>query len=427
MRRVVITGIGLVTGLGVGTAATWAGLVAGQSAVGPLRNIDATSLRTQVGAEIANLNAREFVANRRLIRTMTRGDVLSMAGAVSAVRDAGIDLGALDPTRVGVYAGGNKEVADLMHFREAMVGARGADGVADIRTFGEIAPSLVYPLFFIEGLPAAPLFYISDAYGAKGANTYFSGTADAGATAVGRGYRAVRRGEADVVLAGGFDDATSWWNLTKFDGLGVLTGRNELGARAFQPYDRDRDGAAFGEGAAFFVLEAHEAALARGARCYAEVTGFGSTFDGYQTLAPRPDGQPLAQAIGAALREAACPPEAVGYVATHGCGTILGDRSETRGLRRAFGAAVGQLAASSVKAATGHLCAAAGALNVGVAALALHHQVAPPTLHLAHPDPECDLDWIPNEARAIRTDHALALARGLEGQNVALALRAIES
>ena len=427
MRRVVITGIGLVTGLGVGTAATWAGLVAGRSAVGPLRGIDPSSLRTQIGAEIAALNVREFVANRRLIRTMTRGDVLSMAGAVSAVRDAGIDLGAQDSERAGLFVGGNKEVADLMHFREAMVAARGEDGVADIRAFGEIAPSLVYPLFFIEGLPAAPLFYISDAYGLKGANTYFSGTADAGATAIGRGYRAVRRGEADIVLAGGFDDATSWWNLTKFDGLGVLTGRNELGAGAFQPYDRDRDGAAFGEGAAFLVLEEREAALARGARSYAEITGFGSAFDGYQTLTPRPDGQPLAHAIGAALREASCPPEAVGYVATHGCGTVLGDRSETRGLHAAFGAAAGRLAASSVKAATGHLCAAAGALNVGIAALALHHQVAPPTLHLMHPDPECDLDWIPHEARAIRTEHALALARGLEGQNVALALRAIAS
>jgi 3-oxoacyl-[acyl-carrier-protein] synthase II len=198
-----------------------------------------------------------------------------------------------------------------------------------------------------------------------------------------------------------------------------------LGARAVQPYDRERDGTAFGEGAAFVVLEEREAALARGATAYAEVTGFGSAFDGQQTLTPRPDGEPLARAIGAALREASSAPEEVGYVATHGCGTPLGDRSETRGLRAAFGMAAGRLAASSVKPATGHLSAAAGALNVGVAALALRHQVAPPTLHLEHPDPECDLDWVPNGARAIQTGQALALARGLEGQNVALALRAV--
>ena len=424
MRRVVITGIGLVTALGVGTPATWDGLVAGKSAIGPLSGIDPSSLRTKIGAEIATLNAREFVANRRLIRSMTRGDLLSMAGAVSAVRDAGLDFADQDTTRVGLFVGGNKEVANPMHMLDAVLASRAEDGTADIRKFGEVAPTSVYPLFFIEGLPAAPLFYISDAFALKGANTYFSGTADAGSTAIGRGYRAVKRGEADIIIAGAFDDATSWWNLTKFDGLGVLTGRNELGARAVQPFDRDRDGAAFGEGAAFLVLEEREAAQARGATIYAEISGFGSAFDGYQTLTPRPDGQPLAHAIAAALREAGVTPDEVGYAAVHGCGTVLGDRSEARGLHEAFGASAGQLAASSVKPATGHLCAAAGALNIGVAALALHHQVAPPTLHLDNPDPACDLDWIPNEARSIKTGHALALARGLEGQNVALALRA---
>lgn len=425
MRRVVITGIGLVTPLGIGAAATWDGLVAGKSAIGPLQAIDASSLRTQIGAEITGLNARDFVANRRLIRSMTRGDLLSMAGAVSAVRDSGLDFANQNTERVGLFVGGNKEIADPMHMLDAVLVARGEDGVGDIRKFGENAPTSVYPLFFIEGLPAAPLFYISDAYGLKGANTYFSGTADAGATAIGRGYRAVKRGEADIMIAGGFDDATSWWNLTKFDGLGVLTGRNELGAGAVQPFDRDRDGAAFGEGAAFVVLEEREAALARGARVYAEVTGFGSAFDGYQTLTPRPDGQPLAHAIGAALREAGTTPDQVGYAAVHGCGTVLGDRSETKGVRTAFGAAADHLAASSVKPATGHLCAAAGALNFGVAALALHHHVAPPTLNLHNPDPACDLDYVPHEARAIQTREAIALARGLEGQNVALALRAV--
>lgn len=427
MRRVVITGIGLVTPLGIGVGETWAGLIAGRSAIGPLRAISPASFRTKIGGEIDGLNARDFVTNRRLIRSMTRGDVLAMAGAVSAVRDSGLDFEARDIERVGLYVGGNKEVCSLSHFSDAVLASRRDDGYADILAFGEIAPRSVYPLFFVEGLPAAPLFYVSDAYGLKGANTYFAGTADSGATAIGRGYRAVRRGEVDIVLAGGFDDATSSWNLGKFDALGVLTGRNERGARAYQPYDRDRDGAVFGEGAAFVVLEEREAALARGARCYAEITGHGSAFDTSRPVTPRPDGEPLAQAIAAALREAACAPEEVGYVATHGCGTVLGDRSETRGLRAAFGPSADQLAASSVKPATGHLSAAAGALNVGVAALTLYHGIAPPTLHLEHPDPECDLDWIANEARDVRAACAVALARGFEGQNVAVALQAVAS
>jgi 3-oxoacyl-[acyl-carrier-protein] synthase II len=256
------------------------------------------------------------------------------------------------------------------------------------------------------------------------ANTYYAGTADAGAAAIGSAFRAVRRGEVDVAIAGGFDDATSWWNMSKFDTMGILTDENELGSQACRPFDVDRSGAVLGEGSAFLVLEDAEHAASRGAKAYAEITGFGSAYDAYGLLTPDPSGRPVATAIRSALRDASSAPAEVDYVVTHGCGTKAGDLSEARALRDVFGGG-GAPAASSIKPATGHLVGGAGALNAAVAVLALHHQALPPTLNLETPDPACEgVDWVTGESRPAQPGLALALARGLEGQNVALVVRA---
>jgi 3-oxoacyl-[acyl-carrier-protein] synthase II len=225
-------------------------------------------------------------------------------------------------------------------------------------------------------------------------------------------------------VAGGFDDASSWWNMTKFDTLGILTQRNDLGAGACRPYDVERSGTVLGEGSAFLVLEPAEDAEARGARAYGEVVGLGNAYDSRRLITPEPDGGSLARAIRAALREADSAPEDVDYVATHGSGTLPGDPSEARALRDVFGED-GGLAASSVKPATGHLIGGAGALNAAVAALALRHGALPPTLNLEQPDLDCEgIDWVPRESREAEVGVALALGRGLEGQNVAVAIRA---
>jgi 3-oxoacyl-[acyl-carrier-protein] synthase II len=419
MRRVVITGVGVCTALG-DTDATWAALLEARSAVSEIRRFDTSSLRARLGAEIDDL-PEEPTITRRARRLMTRNDVLAMVGTGMAVRDAGL---APDAARTGLFLAGNKETCEPDHLLAAALEARNGDGRVDLQRFGTRARASVHPLFYLEGLQAASLFYVSQAYGLTGANTYFAGTAEASAGAIGRAFRAIRRGEADTAIAGGFDDPVAWWNFSKLDGLGLLTGRNELGARACRPFDADRDGTVLGDGAAVLILEERGAALRRGARAYAEVTGFGSTWDADRLLAPDPTGQPVADAITGALEEAATSADAVGYVAAHGSATRLGDASETGALRRAFGAHAARLAVSTVKPATGHLVAAAGGLNVAVAALALHHGAAPPTLNLERPDPRCALDWIPHEARAIRTRHALAVARGLEGQTVAVALQA---
>jgi 3-oxoacyl-[acyl-carrier-protein] synthase II len=422
MRRVVITGIGIASCLGVGTEETWQGLLAGASGIRRISAFDPTGLQTELGAEIDGFDAKPFVENRRALRNMTRNDQLAVVGAALAAQDAGF-AGADGSAEVAaLYLGGNKETSHPDRMVDAALAARAEDGSVDMATMGTEGAKRFYPLFYVEGLQAAALFYISQAYGMQGANTYFHGTADAGATAIGQAQRAVRRGEAEIAIAGGFDDATSWWSMAKMDGLGVLSRRNDLGDAACRPYSADRDGTVLGEGAAFVVLEEAQRAAERGATVYAEVAGVGAGFDSAGLLTPAPDGEGVVHALRAALRDAGAAPGDVGYIAAHGCGTRRGDASEAAAIRAVFGDEPPM--ASSVKPATGHLVAGAGALNVAVAALALHHGVVPPTRNLDEVDPACaGVDWVPAGAREAEVDVALAIARGLEGQDVVLAMR----
>lgn len=422
MSGVAVTGVGLVTALGVGTEETWAALLEGRSGVDTIRAYDPSSLHTQLAAEIGDFDPQQF-ADRRALRTMTRNDQLAVAAATVAMRDAGLEKFE-DGHRAGLFVGSSKEASDPVPVLEATLTARNPDGSTDMRRLGENASSLFYPLFYVEGLQAASLFYISHAYGLMGANCYFAGGAESSAIAVGRAFRAIRRGEVDVALAGGWDDGSFWWNMVKYDTLGILTERNDLGAGACRPWNVDRDGAVLGEGGAFLVLESTEAARRRGATPYAEITGFGSAYDTYRLITPDPEGRSLSRAIESALSEAGSSPAEIAYVAAHGSGTKLGDASEARALQRVFGSN-GGAATGSVKPATGHLLGGAGALNAAVAALAIARGAIPPTLNLQSPDPAFKLDWVTGEARETEVGQALAVARGLEGQNVALAMRAI--
>jgi 3-oxoacyl-[acyl-carrier-protein] synthase II len=402
----------LLTPLGIED--TWEKLVAGDSAVGPIEGYDVSSLRTQVGAEITSLKARDYV-DRRAMRTMTRYDLLSTVGGVLAMRDAGLETVDDPEGRFALYTASGKEISEPEHFEQAAVAVRGEGGVVDMQRFGELAFEQVHPLFYIEGLQGASLFYLSDAYMMRGPNTFFAGAAEAGLTAVGSGYRAIRRGEADIALAGGGDAPVSWWNMSKIDSVQLTTANGVC-----RPYDVERDGTAMGEGGAFVVMEELEAAQTRGAHIYAEIIGFGSSTDIEHMLTPDPTGRPLADAIRSAIPNG----DKIDYIATHGSGTQLGDSSEAHALRDTFGGSAP--AASSIKAATGHLGAAAGAANAVVAALAIDRQLLPPTLNLKNIDPACaGIDWVIDQAREAPVREALALARGFEGQNVALALRAV--
>jgi 3-oxoacyl-[acyl-carrier-protein] synthase II len=395
--------------------------MAGSSAVGEIEGFDASSLRTSIGAEIRDLEPKEIVdkQQRRSLRKMTRNDVLALVGSILAVRDSGLELTDDPEGRNALFVGSNKEICSPNHLLEPAVAARRDDGQVDIRRFGEVAQSEVYPLFFLEGLQAAPLFYVSEAFGLRGPNTFFAGGAEAGMTAVGRAFRAIKRGEADVAIAGGYDDAVSWWSMCKFDAFGVMSPSNELGAGACRPYDENRDGTVLGEGAALLVLEELDAAKARGARIYAELKGFGTGEDTHGLISPDPEGRGLRLAIQRSMDEAGLAPSAIDYVAAHGSGTEKGDVGEARALSSVLedGAAV-----SSVKPATGHLIGGAGPLNVAIAALAVHDGAVPPNLNLEQPDPACDGLELVREARELPVQNALAVARGFEGQNVILAV-----
>ncbi|MFE2417299.1 beta-ketoacyl-[acyl-carrier-protein] synthase family protein [Streptomyces hokutonensis] len=423
-RRVVVTGIGLLTALGEGAAATWEGLLAGRSGIGPLRGYDPAPLRTRIGAQLADFRPERFI-HRRSLRMLCRGDQLGVAGASLALDDAGLggeeELG----YRAGLFLGSGKDMPRMDALADGLVSVAGPDGTVDLDRLGRTASSVLAPLFYVEGLQPAALFHISSRHGIRGANDFFAGTADAGSFAIGRAMRAIRRGEADVAVAGGYDEPTSWWTMSKMDGLGVLTGRNELGERAFRPFDREHDGSVFGEGAALLVLEEREHALARGARVYAEIDGFGAGTDCVRPPSSHPRGRGLARAVGHALKDAGRDP-VTDFVAAHGCATVQGDTSEIAALKDALGDTAKAAAITSVKPQTGHLVGAAGALNTAVAALALHHGTIPATLNLEEPAPGCDLDCVRGTPRDASPRTALALARGLEGQAVALSLRGFQ-
>lgn len=428
-RDVVVTGIGLVTALGIGHERSWTAMIAGDCGVGPLTGFDTSTLRTRWGAEIADFDPTRF-ASRRTLRSTTREDQLAMAGVSLAVADAGVDPSSVDPERVGLFLGGNKEISAPHHLLEGALAVRDEQGRATEAALGRSMDSSFYPLFYVEGLQAAALFYASQQHGIKGVNGYFHGTAEAGLTAIGRAVDAVRSGECEQAVAGGADSPVGFWPMSRMDGLGVLSQGTDAGD--FRPYDVARSGSLLGEGSAMLLVESAESARRRGARTYCRVAGFGSAFDVGGLIAPDPSGKPLTMAAVAAGRQAgwgrlgtaSLDQISVDYIATHGCATALGDASEARGLRSALGESADHTVASSVKPAIGHLVGAAGAANAVVTALALHHGEVPPTLNLSDVDPTCDLDWVPQQSRRLDVRTALAIARGLEGQNVALAMEA---
>ncbi|MEU3933615.1 beta-ketoacyl-[acyl-carrier-protein] synthase family protein [Streptomyces sp. NPDC029044] len=424
-RQVVVSGIGLLTALGEGPDANWKALVSGESGIGPITAYDPSPLQTRLGGEMAGFDAARF-ATKRQLRTINRGDRLALAAARLALDDAGLahkqaggeELG----HRAGLYLGGNKSLGRMEQLIDELKVIRRPDGTADLAHLARHGDAIMPPLFFVEGLPAGAVFNISQTYGIRGSSTFFAGYADAGANAIGRAMRAVRRGDADVVLAGGYDDATSWWSMTLLDRLGVLTTRNDLGQAAYRPFDRDRSGGVPGEGAALLVLEEKQSALRRGARIYAELTGYGAGHDARTPPASDPEGRGLARAVRRSLADARVAADDLGYIAADGAGTRLGDRGEAAALRTALGTAAGSVPVSTVKPQTGHLVGGGGALNAAVSALALHHGVVPATLNLDRVDPKCALDHVRGSARESRPRHALALARGIEGQAVALTL-----
>ncbi|MCY3929641.1 MAG: beta-ketoacyl-ACP synthase II [Acidobacteria bacterium] len=404
-RRVVITGVGLVSPLAVGTEETWSGLMDGRSGVGALTRVDASLYTTKIAAEVRDFDAERFLP-RKDIRRVDLFIQFALAAAALAREDSGLEIDDRNADRVATVVGSGMGGLPLIEHMHGIWRDRG--------------PRRVSP-FFIPGLIANMASgQISIRHGAKGPNTCPTTACTTGLHGVGDAFRLIQHGYADAAFAGGTEATTSDLALAGFGAMKALSVRNDEPARASRPWDVGRDGFVLGEGAGVLILEERQAALARGAEPYAEILGYGMSADAYHVSAPEPTGDGAARVMRAALDDAGIAAERVDYVNAHGTSTPLGDIAEVRAIKRVFGDHAYRLAVSSTKSSTGHLLGAAGGVEAGILALAVHRQVLPATLNLDQPDEECDLDFVPHESRDARVDVALTNSFGFGGTNGAL-------
>jgi 3-oxoacyl-[acyl-carrier-protein] synthase II len=404
-RRVVVTGIGLVSPLGLDTATTWKGLLAGCSGVGPLTLFDASQFSTRFAAEVKGFDPLNWVEKKE-VKKMDRFIQFAVAAADVAIADGALDLDRTDRDMVGVYIGS------------------GIGGFATIeREHSELlkgGPRRISPFFIPSAIVNLASGWVSIRTGARGPNSATCTACTTSAHAVGDSYRLIQRGEADVMIAGGAEAALTPLGVGGFCAMRALSTRNDDPAHASRPFDRDRDGFVMGEGSGILVLEELEHAKRRDARIYCEVVGYGMSSDAYHISAPSENGEGAYQVMRRTLKDAGVDPSVVGYVNVHGTSTPQGDKVEVLAIKRAFGDHARKLAISSTKSMTGHLLGAAGGLEAGIVALSLHDQVLPPTINLENQDPECDLDVVPLKARKTELNYALSNSFGFGGTNGAL-------
>jgi 3-oxoacyl-[acyl-carrier-protein] synthase II len=409
MRRVAITGLGAVTPLGNDAPSTWRAAVEGRSGIDWIQAFDASSFPVRVAAEVKDFDPSGVVPPKEA-RRLERNVVLAVAAAKEAIDDGG--LNGFEPTRVGIVLGsaiggipGIVEQSDVM--RE-----RGADRVS--------------PHFLQNVLVDSASGQVAISLGIRGPNYAVVSACATGSHAVGEAAELIKRGDADAVLAGGTESCIHPLILAGFCAMRGLAAEEEHPPRASRPFDATRAGFVMGEGACVLLLEDYDAARARGAKIYAEVLGYGASNDAHHMAQPDPDSVGVGEMMRAALKRAGVAPERVGYINAHGTSTPLGDAAETRAIKDVFGAHAYDLAVSSTKSMTGHCFGAAGAVEAMMCALALKEGILPPTINYVTPDPECDLDYVPNEARRVQVDVALSNAMGLGGHNGCVLLGRVE-
>src|SRR6266550_1191736 len=409
MRRVGVTGLGAVTPLGTDVRSTWRAAVAGESGVDWIRSFDPGDAPVRIAAEVKDFDATQ-VASSKEVRKLERNVLLSLGAAREAMGDAG--LNGFDPMRVGVV------------FGTAIGGVSGILEQEEVRR--ERGPERVSPNFLPNVLVDSASGQLAISLGLKGPNYAVVSACATGSHAIGEGAELIKRGDADALLAGGAEACMHPLILAGFTAMRGLAVENEDPPRASRPFDATRAGFVMGEGACVFVLEELEGARARGATIYAEVLGYGTSNDAYHMAAPEPAAIGVGEMMRAALRRAGIEPKRVGYINAQGTSTPLGDLAETKAIKEVFGDHAYELAVSSTKSMMGHTFGAAGAIEAMMCVLALHEGVIPPTINYRQPDPDCDLDYVPNEAREAKIDVALSNAMGLGGHNGCVLLGRVE-
>jgi 3-oxoacyl-[acyl-carrier-protein] synthase II len=410
-RRVVITGIGLVSALGIGTRETWAGVLAGQSGVGRVTRFDVTAYAAQIAAEVKGFQPLDWI-EKKDIKKMDLFIQYAIAASQFAVDDAALAITAANATDIGVFIGS------------------GIGGFITIeREHEELlkgGPRKVSPFFIPSAIINLASGQVSIRFGAKGPNLATCTACSASAHAIGESFEIIRRGDAIAMIAGGSEAAITPMSQGGFGQLRALSTRNDEPERASRPFDKDRDGFIIGEGAGVVILEELEFAKARGARIYAELVGYGSTADAYHMTAPSEDGDGARRAMAMAVRKAGIRPEDVDYINAHGTSTPYNDKLETLAIKNCFGDHAYKVAISSTKSMTGHLLGGAGGLEAGITALAVQEGVVPPTINLDNPDPECDLDYVPHTKRELSIRYALSNSFGFGGTNATLLFKKYE-
>ncbi len=422
-RRIVVTGIGCVTPLGNNPARLWENLLAGKSGVATTTVFDASSFPTKISAEVKNWTPEDDGLDSAEWAPRSRHTRFAAGAANQAVRDSGV-LAGVDPTRFGVYLGAGEGQQDFMRFSKMMTIAS-AGGEFSLKKFVEAGLSELDPVAELEQEPNMPSGYLAAMFNAQGPNANCLTACAASSQAVGEATEIIRRGEADVMLSGGAHSMIHPFGVTGFNLLTALSERNDEPERASRPFDLHRDGFVLGEGAAMVVLEEYERAKARGANIYGEIAGYGTTADAFRITDTHPEGRGAASCITMALSDAGLNQDGVQYINAHGTSTAVNDRVETMAIRKAFGEHADAIPVSSTKSMTGHLIAAAGATELIICLLAMKYGVVPPTINYETPDPQCDLDYVPNKARDHKVRAALSNSFGFGGQNIALIATAV--
>jgi len=401
-RRVAVTGVGMLASVGIGTEAVWKALKEGRSGIGPITAFDPTAFTCRIAGEVKGFDPGAYI-EKKDIKKMGRFIQLAIAAADFAVESANFKVKPEEAERTGVYIGsgiGGFEVIEREH-----------------KILLEKGPGRISPFFIPATIINLASGWISIRTGAKGPNSATATACTTSAHSVGDSFRLIQRGDADVMICGGTEAAITPMSIGGFAAMRALSHRNDEPEKASRPWDKDRDGFVVGEGAGILLLEEYEHARRRDAPILAEVVGYGMSGDAFHITSPSEDGDGAYRVMNSALKDAGLRPEQIDYVNAHGTSTPMGDKIETIALRRVFGEHAAKIAISSTKSMTGHLLGGAGGLEAGISVLAIRDQIAPPTTNLDCPDPECDLDYVPNHARPMKIDYALSNSFGFGGPN----------
>jgi 3-oxoacyl-[acyl-carrier-protein] synthase II len=401
-RRVAVTGVGLLSSVGIGTEETWEAIRNGQNGICRITAFDAAAFSCQIAGEVKNFDPYNFIEKKE-VKKMGRFIQFAIAAADFALKDAGLRIDPSIADRAGVYIGsgiGGFEVIEREH-----------------KVLLERGPSRMSPFFIPATIINLASGYVSIRTGAKGPNSATATACTSSAHSIGDSFKIIQRGDADVMICGGAEAAITPMGIGGFAAMRALSQRNHEPQRACRPWDKMRDGFIVGEGSGIVILEELDFARRRGARILAEIVGYGMSGDAYHVTSPSEDGDGAFRVMTSALRDGGVGPADIAYVNAHGTSTEVGDKIETVALKRAFGEHARKVAVSSTKSMTGHLLGGAGGLEAGITVLAIRDQIAPPTVNYEVPDPDCDLDYVPNEARPMTIDYALSNSFGFGGTN----------